>query len=64
MRTVVNFIFITIYLGLICYGASEVITGLIQPVSITMQPVLAVGLIVAGLVGFVDVVRDFGHYGN
>ena len=64
MRNVVDFLFLTVYVALICYGASEVISGLLQPHAITMQPVLAVGVIVAGVVGFIDVLRGFSGYGS
>jgi len=62
MRTILNFIFMTVYLILIGYGASEVVAGILNPDANSIQPVLAIGLIIAGLVGVVDVVRDFGEY--
>lgn len=62
MRNALNLIFLLVYLGLIVYGLTEVISGLMSTHPHTMQPVLAMGLIVAGVVGLVDVIRDFGNY--
>jgi len=62
MRNILNIVFLCIYLGLIIYGITEMISGIVQAGSKSMQPFLAIGLIVAGFVGVDDVIRDIGRY--
>lgn len=59
---IINILFFIFYLGLTIYGLIEVVSGIINKHVNTMQPFLAIGLVVAGVVGMIDSIKYIGDY--